>query len=192
MKKFYRILLILVGLSVLIYLIANKISNDEGLVKEKYHSSVILKLFSIKTSNDFIIDIPEEKTSCVLDSVKLDTISPFAYGKFVNKEVKGTVLLNWRFLTPCSSSDNDIFNFVAPFIVNSRGSGNFYYLGFFTLNYKEQTITHKKSVYLGDRVVIKGIKLFEDTYFKVRLLKHGSKQSYAEEPKSEEVLDIKI
>lgn len=192
MKKFYRILLVLVGLSVLIYLIGKQIVNDDDSIKEKYHSSVLLKLFSLRTSNDFIIDIPEENTSCVLDSVKLDSVYSFACGKFKSSEVKGTALLNWRLITPCSSSDNDIFNFVAPFIVNSGGSGNFYYLGFFKLDYKKKSIKHTKSVYLGDRIVIKDIKLFEDSKVKVKLLKHGDKQSYVEKPKYEDIVEIKI
>ncbi|MCU7996166.1 hypothetical protein [Shewanella glacialipiscicola] len=138
-------------------------------------SEVMSKLFNLQTVNSFNVILPESAKPVELTHfININQID-LAIGDYQNGEVKGRVLLDYLRITPLnfdpalepdtqsSAPIQDdptvqIMPFVAPFIVTTQGSGAFWYLGFFNLDYEYKSLKHLNSVMLGDRIEIESIE----------------------------------
>ena len=138
-------------------------------------SEVMQKLFILQTVNHFEVNLPENSKSIKLTHFIKINQTEFAIGDYQDGEVKGRVLLDYLRITPLnfdpalepdtqsSAPIQDdpkvqIMPFVAPFMVTTQGSGAFWYLGFFNLDYEYKSLKHLSSVMLGDRVEIDSIE----------------------------------
>ncbi|WP_394392781.1 hypothetical protein [Shewanella woodyi] len=140
-------------------------------------SLVMRKLFSLQTTTPFNIMLPDSNSLVALtyfldgDKHKNQDNSELAAGSYQHGEVRGSVLLDYYKITPlnfpegssatsATHSDNDkaLFTFVAPFAVTTQGSGVFWYLGLFNIDYQTNRLSHLDSEFVGDRVKIKHIE----------------------------------
>ncbi|MGI2069378.1 hypothetical protein ACROAD_04115 [Shewanella baltica] len=138
-------------------------------------SEVMLKLFSLNTANPFEITLPEGGKSVALTHFIKIKQTEFAMGDYQDGEVKGRVLLDYLRITPLNfdpalepdtQSNAPIQDdpkmqtmpFVAPFIVTTQGSGAFWYLGLFSLDFEHNNLKHLGSVMLGDRIEVDNIE----------------------------------
>lgn len=119
---------------------------------------VMLQLFSFKTSNHWEISVPETDAIATLKTVDLS--KQLASGDYKNGAEQGTVALLYKYITMFNLPENTkVAQFVAPFVVSNQGSGNFYYLGLFTLDMKNKKIIQQRTWLLGDRIILKNISL---------------------------------
>ncbi|MCU8020258.1 MULTISPECIES: hypothetical protein [unclassified Shewanella] len=138
-------------------------------------SEVMLKLFSLNTANPVEITLPEGGKSVALTHFIKIKQTEFAMGDYQDGEIKGRALLDYLRITPLNfdpalepdtQSDAPIQDdpkmqtmpFVAPFIVTTQGSGVFWYLGLFNLDFKHNSLKHLGSVMLGDRIEVDSIE----------------------------------
>ncbi|EGM70565.1 hypothetical protein [Shewanella sp. HN-41] len=176
-------------------------------------SEVMLKLFSLNTANPFEIKLPEGGQSVVLTHFIKVKQTEFAMGDYQDGEVKGRVLLDYMRITPLNfdpALNPDTENqapvqddpnmqtmpFVAPFIVTTQGSGVFWYLGLFNLDYGHNTLNHLGSVMLGDRIEVDSIEPvypFESPYkVAVTYRDRAPTQAMSEEPKIVKTIEMTV
>ncbi|MFT5807917.1 MAG: hypothetical protein ACI9LG_002217 [Moritella dasanensis] len=187
MKKLIYIALACVGVLALVNV--TRYMGDNTNKAQDYHSEVILTLFSMKTSSYFIINLPDSySNSDTSTSVKLTSIiglgTPYgkAQGNYQVDEERGEVLLDYMFINVLGSmtADNKMY-FVAPFTVNNQGSGVFTYVGLFEQDIDNQTIQHLDSYFIGDRIKLNEMRLW-DSKIKLSFNQHGEQKAYAEVP----------
>ncbi|MEL4239091.1 hypothetical protein [Shewanella xiamenensis] len=138
-------------------------------------SEVMLKLFSLNTANKFEVSLPDSHKAVVLTHFINVKQTEFAIGDYQDGEAKGRVLLDYLRVTPLNfdpalepdtQSDAPLQDdpqqqtmpFVAPFIVTNQGSGVFWYLGLFSLDYGQNRVQHLGSVFIGDRIEVDNIE----------------------------------
>ncbi|MCL1088467.1 hypothetical protein L2744_02340 [Shewanella profunda] len=138
-------------------------------------SEVMLKLFTLNTANPFEVTLPEGHRSVVLTHFIKIKQTELAIGDYQDGEVKGRVLLDYMRITPLNfdpalgpdtqsnapiqqNLDAQTMPFVAPFIVTTQGSGVFWYLGLFNLDYEHTSLKHLGSVLIGDRIEIDSVE----------------------------------
>ena len=157
-----------------------------------YHSKVMLKLFNIKTPNDFIIHIPESEMTCKLNEFIMIDSTEMIKGNYTDGVEKGIVVLdNLKITTLNINESKDKNYFIAPFFVSNQGTGVFYYLGLFALDTKEMTVNHIDSYLLGDRIKILSLNS-DGNKVHTKFKKHSIKQAMAEEPNEEKDIVIKV
>ncbi|PIW59070.1 hypothetical protein [Shewanella sp. CG12_big_fil_rev_8_21_14_0_65_47_15] len=176
-------------------------------------SEVMGKLFSLNTANPFEVKLPEGNKSVVLTHFIKIKQTEFAMGDYQDDEVKGRVLLDYMRITPLNfdpALNPDTENqapvqddpkmqampFVAPFIVTTQGSGVFWYLGLFSLDYDHNTLNHLGSVMLGDRIEVDSIEPvypFESPYkVTVTYRDRAPSQAMSEEPKVVKTVEMTV
>jgi len=155
-------------------------------------SEVMLKLFNMKTRNDFIIKIPETDSICKLNEFeKFDTVE-FAKGSYTIEEENGDVLFDYLKIHPVKLSTKKTETyFVAPFLVTNQGSGIFYYLGYFIIDTKKMSITHLDSFFLGDTILLESIRISGDE-IKIKIKVHSDDQPMTDEPDQNKSIDLKV
>ncbi|MCG9963728.1 hypothetical protein [Shewanella cutis] len=138
-------------------------------------SEVMLKLFSLNTANPFEVSLPDSHKAVVLTHFINVKQTEFAIGDYQDGEAKGRVLLDYLRITPLNfdpalepdtQSDAPLQDdpqqqtmpFVAPFIVTNQGSGVFWYLGLFSLDYGHNRLQQLGSVFIGDRIEVDNIE----------------------------------
>ncbi|PKH07863.1 hypothetical protein [Moritella sp. Urea-trap-13] len=181
MKKLIYIALICV--SVLALVSVTRYMGDNTSKAPGYHSEVILTLFSMKTSSDFVIKLPDTDAGVKLTSIiGLGTQQGKAQGDYQIDEERGEVLLDYMLINVLGpmTADNKMY-FVAPFTISNQGSGVFTYVGLFEQNFDNQTIQHLDSYFIGDRVQLNEMRLF-DSKIELSFNQHGEQQAYAEAP----------
>ncbi|GIC80420.1 hypothetical protein FMO003_07010 [Moritella sp. F3] len=137
----------------------------------------------MKTSSDFIINLPDTGDSVKLTSIiDLGTPHGKAQGNYQVGEERGEVLLDYMHINPLGqiTADNRIY-FVAPFTVSNQGSGVFTYVGLFEQDIDNQTIQHLDSYFIGDRIKLNEMRLW-DSKIELSFNQHGEQQAYAEVP----------
>jgi len=156
------------------------------------NSKVMLKLFNMKTSNDFFIKIPETDSICKLTEFeKIDSLE-YAKGSYSDEDEIGDVFLDYLQMHPIHlTGKKTVFFFVAPFIVTNQGSGIFYYLGFFTTDTKEMRITHLDSYFLGDTILIESIKITGNR-IKISIKVHSEDQAMSDDPDQTKNFELKV
>ena len=176
-------------------------------------SEVMLKLFSLNTANPFEITLPEGGKSVALTHFIKIKQTEFAMGDYQDGDVKGRALLDYLRITPLNfdpalepdtQSNAPIQDdpklqtmpFVAPFIVTTQGSGVFWYLGLFNLDYGHNTLNHLGSVMLGDRIEVDSIEPvypFESPYkVAVTYRDRAPTQAMSEEPKIVKTIEMTV
>jgi hypothetical protein len=187
MKKLIYIALACVGVLALVN-VARYMGNNTNKAAG-YHSEVILTLFSMKTSSDFIIKLPDSySNSDTSTGVKLTSIIGLgkphgkAQGNYQLDEERGEVLLDYMLINVLGpmTTDNKMY-FVAPFTVSNQGSGVFTYVGLFEQDLDNQTIQHLDSYFIGDRIKLNEMRLW-DSNIELSFNQHGELQAYAEVP----------
>ncbi|MFT7681073.1 MAG: hypothetical protein ACI935_000517 [Moritella dasanensis] len=191
MKKLIYIALACVGVLALVNV--TRYMGDNTNKAQDYHSEVILALFSMKTSSDLIIKLPDsdsnsdtstdKSTGVILTSIiDLGTPQGKAQGNYQVDEERGEVLLDYMFINVLGSmtAENKMY-FVAPFTVSNQGSGVFTYVGLFEQDIDNQTIQHLDSYFIGDRIKINEMRLW-DSKVELSFNQHGEQQAYAEVP----------
>ena len=156
------------------------------------NSKVMLKLFNIKTSNDFFIKIPATDSICKLTEFeKIDSLE-YAKGSYSDEDENGDVFLDYLQMHPIHLSGKKTFHFfVAPFIVTNQGSGIFYYLGFFTTDTKQMKTTHLDSYFLGDTILIESIKITGNR-IKISVKVHSEGQAMSDDPDQTKNFELKV
>ncbi|AUC84289.1 hypothetical protein CW731_02780 [Polaribacter sp. ALD11] len=174
--------------TVLLFIFAATIlsCNNKPKSDTKKNSEVMLKLFNIKTTNQFIIDIPETlKDQCIIDEfVQIDSFN-YAKGTTTNTNTgeKTTIILDYNNIVPVNHNNSkNIFRFLAPLTVSGSGTGKFKYLSLFELNLKTHNINHSDSKFLGDRIILKKIEYDGDKKLEVIIKAHRLEQSFSETP----------
>ncbi|MFB2647976.1 hypothetical protein [Shewanella mangrovisoli] len=176
-------------------------------------SEVMLKLFSLNTANPFEVKLPDSQLPVVLTHFIKIKQTEFALGDYQQGEEKGRVLLDYLRITPLNfdpalepdtQSDAPLQDdpkqqtmpFVAPYIVTNQGSGVFWYLGLFSLDYAQNRLVHLGSVFIGDRIEVDSI---EPVYpfeapFKVAITyrDRAADQPMAEEPNVAKTLEVGV
>jgi len=160
---------------------------------QEYYSKVMLKLFSIKTTSDLIVNVPEENiVTKIIEFVSIDSTTEMAKGDYSDGTERGTIFFDYMKIKILNIGEStDSLYFVAPFIVSNQGSGRFYYLGLFGYHVNSFKIKHLDSYFLGDRIELSSIKEEKnilEVYFKI----HSDKQSMAEKPNMSKQLKIKV
>lgn len=139
---------------------------------------VMRKLFSLKTSAPFNVNLPNSPMGVPLtyfigksNTEGEQTNNELVVGDYQDGEVKGKILLDYYKITPLNGlpvsansyqkRETDRFTFLAPFAVTTQGTGVFWYLGLFSIDYRTNTLSHLKSEFIGDRVEIKSIEFKE-------------------------------
>jgi len=181
MKKL--IYIVLACVSVLALVNVARYINDDSSKAQGYYSEVILTLFSMKTSSDFIITLPDSGTGVKLTSIiGLGTAEGKALGNYQVDEERGEVLLDYMFINTLGqiTADNKIY-FAAPFSVSNQGSGLFTYIGLFEQDLDNQTIRHVDSYFIGDRIQLNKMGIY-DSKIDLSFNQHGDKQAYVEAP----------
>lgn len=174
-----------------------KYASDQ-LDKIGYQSEVMLKLFSIKTADDLVIDIPISDTPPTKVAVRLTsfvdfgTVQGVAQGDYVAGAERGRVIFDYMKITTVHLGDpRDQIYFVAPFSVSNQGSGVFYYIGLFVQDIKKMNIRHLDSYYIGDRIKVINIDNF-DEQITVSFITRSADTSYADKPDQSEFLTLTI
>ncbi|MEC4724194.1 hypothetical protein HWQ46_01340 [Shewanella sp. D64] len=139
---------------------------------------VMRKLFSLKTSAPFNVNLPNSQMGVPLtyfigksNTEGKQTNNELVVGDYQYDEVKGKILLDYYKITPLNGlpvsanayqkRETDLFTFLAPFAVTTQETGVFWYLGLFSIDYRTSTLSHLKSEFIGDRVEIKSIEFKE-------------------------------
>lgn len=138
-------------------------------------SEVMLKLFTLNTANPFEVHLPEGHKPVALTHFIKVKQTEFAIGDYQDGDVKGRVLLDYMRITPLNFDpalepdtqsnapiqldlNAQTMPFVAPFIVTTQGSGVFWYLGLFNLDYEHSSLKHLGSVLIGDRIEVDNVE----------------------------------
>jgi len=181
MRKLIYIVLVCVSVLAIVNVIRS--TGDNSSKTEDYYSEVILTLFSMKTSSDFIIILPDTGTDVKLTTIiGLGTPQGKAQGHYQLDQERGEVLLDYMRINVLSPTTSDsLMYFVAPFSVSNQGSGVFTYIGLFEQDLKNQTIRHLDSYFIGDRIQLNEMRLF-DSKTELSFNQHSEQQAYAETP----------
>lgn len=146
---------------------------------------VMLQLFSIKTLAGFTLRVPQSEAVARL-STFVETPRPWVSGDYSDGPVRGQVLLGYRDLQMTNARLAGSQLMVAPFVVTNQGSGSFWYLGLFGLKAESGTATHLSSVFLGDRIELRGISVAASQFLPLtvttELLIRDANQAMAETP----------
>ncbi len=157
-----------------------------------YASEVMLKLFSMKTANDFMVNVPETGSTCKLVDLADMGSQKVAKGSYTAGEERGMVMLDYMNITTVNLADpmSQIY-FVAPFAVSNQGSGVFYYMGLFAQDVEKMSIKHVDSFFMGDRVVVENIRsLGREVQVEIKV--HSDGQAMAAAPADRQELEIKV
>ncbi|WP_109098556.1 hypothetical protein [Aquimarina sp. AU58] len=154
-------------------------------------SDVLLKLFSLKTSNDWIIKIPETNAKCKISEVDIDSLH-VAKGVYVDGEGRGEVIVDYLKITTFNQSSKNELYFVVPFKVSNQGSGIFNYIGMFVLNYEDKIIKQIDSHFLGDRIIIDSLEYNGNDTLQIQFKAHSERQSFSEIPVERKELKINV
>ncbi|NOX64735.1 MAG: hypothetical protein GXO85_02795, partial [Chlorobi bacterium] len=177
------------------------IRNNDGTVekydeakhnRDSYQSKVMQKLFSMKTSNDLTIKVPETEMICKInDFITIDS-TEMAKGSYTDGVERGIVVLDYMKITTLNiGKSKDQIYFAAPFFVSNQGTGIFYYLGLFVQNTQKMIVDHIDSYFLGDRIKISTIDS-EENDIQIKFKTHSEIQSMAEEPAEEKNIKIRV
>lgn len=208
MKKIVFAVLGLVGMIAIAGVIRFNFTNDDIYVTGKngevvkydaaeqeeraYQSEVMLTLFSIKTANDLMVNVPETGATCNLtDLADLEALK-VAKGSYTAGEERGIVMLDYMKITTVNIADprSQIY-FVAPFAVSNQGSGVFYYMGLFAQDVENMSIRHVDSFFMGDRVVVENISSLGNEV-RVDINVHSEAQAMAEAPAKRKELKLNV
>ena len=181
MKKLIYIALACVSVLAIVTVIRSM--GDNSSKTQDYYSEVILTLFSMKTSSDFIITLPDSGVGVKLTTIiGLGTSEGKAQGNYQVDEERGEVLLDFMHISVLSPTTSDnLMYFAAPFSVNNQGSGLFTYIGLFEQDLDNQTIRHLDSYFIGDRIQLNEMGIY-GSKIALSFNQHGDKQAYAEAP----------
>lgn len=109
---------------------------------------------------------------------------------------RGTVALLYPFITPVYGESVGSMKFVAPFRISNQGSGVFYYLGLFELNFADAKVSQLDHLFLADRINFTGVDALpqeqNNTLLTVNVLQHGPEQSMSEKPQQRRKLAIVV
>ncbi len=208
MKKIVFAVLGLVAMIVIAGIIRFNFTNDDIYVSNKdgkmvkydaaeqdemaYYSEVMLKLFSMKTAKDLMVNVPETGSTCKLTDLADTGGLKVAKGSYTAGEERGVVMLDYMKITTVILVDSmSQIYFVAPFAVSNQGSGIFYYIGVFVQDVENMSIIHVDSFFMGDRVVVENISsLGNEVYVEIKA--HSEDQAMAETPADRNELKIKV
>lgn len=154
-------------------------------------SEALLKLFSLKTSNDWVITIPETNAKCKISEVDTDSLH-VVKGVYIDGDERGEVIVDYLKITTLNQSSKDKQYFMVPFKVSNQGSGIFNYVGMFVLDYEGKTIRQIDSYFLGDRIIIDSLKYNGDDTLQVQLKAHSEQQSFSETPVESKELEVSV
>ena len=203
MKNAIKWILISIVIIIIIVLIVgiykfNYLANQPGYdcdgnkIENVNNSKVLLNWFSLKTSNQFYIKIPDTNKKCKISEIIDSDSLRYAKGYYVDGDEKGEVLIDNQKILALNQSTENIAYFVIPFSISNQGSGIFKYLGLFELNYKAKTISQIDSYFLGDRVKINSMKYDGSENLQVELKIHSKNQAMSETPSALKLLEIKV
>ncbi|QUM75795.1 hypothetical protein HWV00_05870 [Moritella sp. 24] len=189
MKKLIYIALICISVLAVISYIRD--SNNDTVQGDD--SEVMLTLFSMKTSNDFIVTLPDTGVDVKLTKIiGLGTPEGKAQGDYQVEQDRGEVLLDYRHISPLNlTASNGRLYFVAPFSVSNQGSGLFHYIGLFEQDFDSNRIRHVDSYFIGDRIQLNEMRIDESSV-DLSFNQHGDKQAYAEAPSETVELTLTI
>lgn len=203
MKKIVKWVVIGVTSLILIVIIAgmykfNYLANQDGYdvdgnkIEESQNSEVLLKLFSLKTSNAFYVKVPETKAKCEMTELITSDSTIYTKGHYVVGDERGEVIIdNLNTVSLNKTTENGVY-LVIPFTVSNQGSGLFVYLGTFMLDYQDKTITHIDSYFLGDRIKINSIKYDGNENIQIKFNTHSKGQAMSEVPSHLKVLELNV
>lgn len=158
---------------------------------------VMLKLFSMKTNQAWLIEVPETEAKAALTGFSADSDNYLVSGDYSYQEERGTVELDYSKITPLPVGDaSQYMTFVAPFSVSNQGSGLFWYLGMFRLDINRARVAQLDTLFLGDRIKIQSLSTDEpfdvSSAVKITFLNHGENQSMSEIPQKMTEKVIKV
>ncbi|PKV52765.1 hypothetical protein ATE84_4892 [Aquimarina sp. MAR_2010_214] len=154
-------------------------------------SEVLLKLFNLKTSNDWVITIPETNAKCKISEVDTDSLH-VVKGIYVDGNERGEVVVDYLKITTLNQSSENEQYFMVPFKVSNQGSGIFNYIGMFVLDYEDKTIRQIDSYFLGDRIIIDSLKYNGSDTLQIQLKTHSEQQSFSETPVETKELEVSV
>lgn len=157
-----------------------------------YQSTVMLKLFNIKTSNDLIVNIPETEASCKITTIIDKDSLHIVEGHYTAEEERGMVYIDYSKMIALNQSPENEISLIMPFSVSNQGSGIFRYIGLFHLNTKDNTIRHIDSRFLGDRIKLESIEYDGDEVVQVKMKIHSEEQSMSQTPTETKEMDFNI
>lgn len=165
---------------------------DGNKIEGTYRSEVLLKWFSLNTSNDFYVKIPDTNIKCkITELIDSDSLR-YAKGDYKVGDEKGEVIIDNLKIVALNQSTKNTLYLVIPFSISNQGSGLFKYLGMFKIDYKDKIINQIDSYYLGDRIKINSIKYDGIDKLQVKLNIHSKNQAMSEVPSGLKVLELKV
>ncbi|RXQ91507.1 hypothetical protein EO244_12210 [Ancylomarina salipaludis] len=159
---------------------------------ESYQSTVMLNLFSIETSNDFTIKIPETDTYCKLTQIISNDTIHLVKGDYTKGEVRGEVYIDYTKIVALNQSSGNETFLIIPFSVSNQGSGIFTYMGLFNLNNKSGLIKHLDSKFLGDRIKLESTEYDGNHLVQVKMKVHSKEQCLSQTPTEIKEMDFYI
>jgi len=159
---------------------------------ESYQSPVMLNLFSIKTSNDFTIKIPETDTYCKMTQIISNDTIHLVKGDYKEGEVRGEVYIDYTKIVALNQTSGNESLMTIPFSISNQGSGIFTYVGLFNLNNKSGQIKHLDSKFLGDRINLESIEYDGNHLVQVKMKVHSKEQSMSQTPTEIKEMDFYI
>lgn len=148
--------------------------------KDQKTSEVMLNLFSIKTSHNLEITLPESQDNAKCAFLSFDKENLIC--KYTDGADRGTVNLNYRKIFALMSSTDQISYMAIPFSVSGSGSGIFHYIGIFKLDHGKGKIEHLSSHLLGDRIIINDIEQFSSKELRITLKTRADNIPMASKP----------
>lgn len=151
------------------------------------NNNVMLTLFSLQTKQYWQIQLPDSTAKAPLTELKESNGIHLATGRYQDGDEYGVVSVEYDKITPLNlGKKSGEMVFTAPFAVSNQGSGIFWYLGLFQLNTSTAVIKQIDTIFLGDRIIIKGLQPDEPfdvtSSVQVTFYHYGPKQSMAETP----------
>lgn len=93
----------------------------------------------------------------------------------------GSLDLNMSKMQVLAENKNQLIYFVAPFVIDNSGSGEFVYVGLFSYDIVKHKSRHLDSFFLGDRIQKEKIQAFK-SYIKIDYKDYAQGQAFYEVP----------
>lgn len=207
-----RIIFIVVILLAGLYFVQNKINSPEECQKvagvwnetqeicEQTTTQIIYE--NLSAGYPMTMTYPETDIQVLIDKVETLNEVYFLRGHYQKvlqqategKEPiydRGSLYLNMSKMVILNEVEKGVVHYVAPFVINTAGSGVFVYTGLFSYDLETKKSVHLDSALLGNRVREEKITYIKD-YLQVDFKAHAADQAYADYPTQDNVAYLQL
>ncbi len=195
-KKTSAIIFILLVCAASVYFFNGPMSNHDECkqISGKLNSQTCAKLIytNLSGAHFLMMNYPATAHHILLNKTKTIAGDKYLQGhyQFVLKKAKGndkavydsgSLHLNMSKMQLLTENKNQLIYFVAPFVINTQGSGEFIYVGLFSYDISTHKSRHLDSFFLGDRIQKEKIQPFKD-YIKIDYKDYAQDQAFSDPP----------